>query len=277
MRGIRLGAVSYLNARPLVFGLDRSPQFELRFDVPAECARLLHEGDIDVGLIPSIAYTGDDSLRIVPDLAIASRGPVRSVVLYLGRSIGDVRSIVMDTGSRTSVALVRVLCERLFKIRPAIDTGGPDLAAMLARADAALVIGDNALLWDPEAVRRKPDAIEEPARTVETIDLGETWTQMTGLPFVWAFWAGREHALGVADVRALQAARDQGVTQPEQIARDYFRDSLSHQALGARYLRENIKYYLGQDERAGLDLFYRYAAEAGLAPQPGALRFYRSS
>src|SRR5580700_6021056 len=98
MRRIRLGAVGYLNARPLVFGLDRSPRFDLRYDVPSECARLLHAGDIDVGLIPSIAYVRDDILRIVPDLAIASRGPVRSVALYTRRPIGDVRSIVMDSG-----------------------------------------------------------------------------------------------------------------------------------------------------------------------------------
>src|ERR1700681_2319182 len=116
MMPVRLGAVGYLNARPLVFGLDRSPRFDLRYDVPSECARLLHAGDIDVGLIPSIEYLRDDDFRIVPDLAIASRGPVRSVTLYVKRQISDVRSIVVDTGSRTSVALVRVLCERMFKI-----------------------------------------------------------------------------------------------------------------------------------------------------------------
>jgi chorismate dehydratase len=268
MRPIRLGAVGYLNARPLVFGLDRSSRFVLRYDVPSECARLLQAGDIDVGLIPSIEYVRDDSLRIVPDLAIASRGPVRSVALYIKQRMSDVRSIVMDTGSRTSVALVRVLCERVFKIRPAIDTGGPNLPTMLARADAALVIGDNALL-DQSSV----DSLQAP---IEKIDLGDTWTKMTGLPFVWAFWAGRQNVLGAADVQALHAARDAGGRQPEAIAREYFRDAPQHQALGAEYLRDNIRYYLGQDELAGLELFYRYAAEAGLAPQAGALRFYES-
>ena|SRR5579872_650729 len=148
MRRIHLGAVGFLNARPLVFRLDRSPRFTLRYDVPSECARLLQAGDIDVGLIPSIEYLRDDAVRIVPDVAIASRGPVRSVVLYVKGRIGNVRTIVADAGSRTSVALVRVLCERLFKIRPAIDIGGPDLAAMLARADAALLIGDKTLFDD---------------------------------------------------------------------------------------------------------------------------------
>jgi chorismate dehydratase len=266
MRRIRLGAVSYLNARPLVFGLERSPRFDIRYDVPSECARLLEAGRVDVGLIPSIEYLRVDGLRIVPDVAIASRGPVRSVTLYLRRPLADVRSIVMDTGSRTSAALVRVLCLRLFRIRPEIEDGPPDLEVMLGRADAALVIGDKALL-DESSLARLPGSTEK-------IDLGEAWTKMTGLPFVWAFWAGREGALESDDVRALHRARNEGVARPEAIARDYFRGAPAHQAIAARYLRDNIKYYLGDDERAGLEAFYRYGLEAGLAERSTPPRFY---
>ena len=264
MMPVRLGAVEYLNARPLVFGLDRSPRFDLRFDLPSECARLLHAGEIDLGLIPSIEYVRDASYRIAPDLAIASRGPVASVALFTTRPMSDVRSVVMDTSSRTSVALVRVLCARLFKIEPAIEAHPPDLNAMLARADAALIIGDKALLWG-EADER---------RDIQKIDLGDAWTSMTGLPFVWAFWAGRAGVLSADDVRALQAARDTGVNQRDAIAREYFHELPQHRDLGARYLRDNIKYDLGGDERAGLEQFYRYAAEIGLAPAPEGLRFY---
>src|ERR1051325_10667348 len=145
---IRLGAVGYLNARPRVHGLDRSPQFALRYDVPSECARLLHEGAIDVGLIPSIEYLRGGPYRIVPDLAIASRGPVASVAIYTTRPMRDVRSIALDTSSRTSVALVSVLCARLFNIQPALERRGPDLEDMLEHCDAALIIGDNALLLE---------------------------------------------------------------------------------------------------------------------------------
>jgi chorismate dehydratase len=113
---VRLGAVGYLNARPLVFGLDRSSRFALRFDVPSRCASLLHDGGIDLGLIPSIEYlrgpaggSGANDYRIVPGPAIVSRGAVASVMLYSKKPIGDVRSIAMDTSSRTSVALTRVL------------------------------------------------------------------------------------------------------------------------------------------------------------------------
>lgn len=265
MPRVRLGAVGYLNARPLVFGLDRSPRFALRFDLPSHCAALLHEGAIDVGMIPSIEYlrgSGPDPAlyRIVPDLAISSRGPVASVALYTTRPIVDVRSIAMDTSSRTSVALATVLCVRRFRIQPSIEMCGPDLRTMLARCDAALIIGDHALL------------VDEPA-AVEKIDLGEVWTAMTGLPFVYAFWAGRAGALTGADVVELQRARDAGVARPDDIAREYF-ENPEHQAVGARYLRDNIKYYLGEEERAGLELFYRYAAEAGLVSSAGELRFY---
>src|SRR2546430_4498307 len=118
---------------------------------------------------PSIEYLRGDSYRIVPDVAIASRGPVASVALFTTRPLPDVRSIVMDTSSRTSVALVRVLWPRLSKIDPAIEAQAPDLNAMLDRADAALIIGDKALVWDPETVRRKPDSM------IQKIDLGEAW------------------------------------------------------------------------------------------------------
>ena len=279
MTPVRLGAVGYLNARPLVFGLDQSPRFTLRYDVPSECARLLHAGDIDLGLVPSIEYLQDDSYRIVPDLAITSCGPVTSVALYTRRPMDEVRSIVMDTSSRTSVALVRVLCARLFKIQPVIEAQQPDLDSMLERGDAALVIGDNALLWDHRHVRSRAavahaDVMGRDAGPIEKIDLGSAWTAMTGLPFVWAFWTGRAGALAPADVAALEAARDAGVAHSDDVARDYFRDAPQHHDVGVRYLRENIKYYLGDRERAALELFYRYAVESGVKPAGRPLRFY---
>ena len=106
------------------------------------------------------------------------------------------------------------------------------------------------------------------------IDLGEAWSTLTGLPFVYAFWAGRPDALGTDEVVALQRARDVGVTQSDAIARRYFPDSVARQAAGAAYLRDNIKYYLGDEERAGLETFYRYAAEAGVVDKALAPLFY---
>jgi chorismate dehydratase len=263
MTRVRLGSVGYLNVRPCVAGLDRHSRFDLRFDLPSRCAALLHEGAIEAGLIPSIEYLrapGREGYRIVPEVAIASLGPVASVALFTKRPVSDVRSIALDTSSRTSVALTRLLCVRVFRIDPVLEASGPDLTAMLDRCDAALLIGDAALL-------------SEGRQDVEKIDLGETWTQLTGLPFVYAFWAGRPGALSADDVRVLQEARDAGAGQPERIAREYFSDP-ALQAIGSRYLRDNIRYDLGDTELAGLLTFYRYAAELGLVPDAGELRFY---
>jgi len=264
---IRLGAVGYLNARPLVYQLDRSPNFSLRFDIPSKCADLLHAGDIDVGLIPSIEYLRGEPMAIVPGIAIASRGAVTSVMLYTKKPIDEVRSIAMDTSSRTSVALVHVLCAKLFKIAPAFEPLGPNLEAMLASHDAALMIGDPAL-FQPLLASHEPRATSH-----EVIDLGEAWFKLTGLPFVYAFWAGRPDVLMPAHVKELQATRDRGLANADDVARQYLKDAPERQAMGARYLRENIKYYLGDDEKAGLELFYRYAFEIGVAPQ-GTVRFY---
>jgi chorismate dehydratase len=97
---------------------------------------------------------------------------------------------------------------------------------------------------------------------------------LTGLPFVYAFWAGRADALEPGDVMTLQQARDAGVAASGEVARQYLREAPELQAVGVRYLRDNIKYYLGDEERAGLELFYRYASEIGVAPASGGLRFY---
>jgi len=290
MTAVRIGAVGYLNARPLVYGLDALPQFALRYDVPSECARLLHEGAIDVGLIPSIEYLRGGPYRIVPDLAIASRGPVASVAIYTTRPMRDVRSIALDTSSRTSVALVSVLCARLFNIQPALERRGPDLEDMLEHCDAALIIGDNALLLEhrksevrstksevrstKSEVRSTKPEVQSLKSDIEKVDLGEAWQTLTGLPFVYAFWAGRSDALTSNDVEALQRARDAGVMEIDAIAREYFPDSAARQAVGAAYLRDNIKYYLGDEERAGLDTFYRYALEVDVVDRVAVPSFY---
>ncbi len=278
---VRLGAVEYLNARPLVWGLDASDSFGVRFDLPSRCASLLHEGAIDLGLVPAIEYlrgpaSSHGAARrpywIVPDVAIASRGPVASVALYTTRAPGDIRSIALDTSSRSSVALARVLSRRYFRIEPAFEAHAPRLDAMLSRCDAAVIIGDEALFLEGglHTVGRRQV-------TVEKIDLGEAWTAMTGLPFVYAFWAGPERAVTPVGVRALQRVRDAGVEVPDAVARRYFGAATDRTAAGARYLRENIKYTLGADERAGLELFFRYASEVGAVDAVQPLRFFEAS
>lgn len=260
---IRLGAVTYLNARPLVFGLNARPdRFRLRFDVPSQCSALLHEHAIDVGLIPSIEYLQRPDYHIVPDVAVASQHAVASVALFTPRPVSEVRTIATDTSSRTSIMLLRVLCARRFQIAPRLEAMPPDLPMMLERCDAAVVIGDPALFVDHAAL------------DVKKIDFGDEWRAMTGLPFVYAFWAGWAGALGAEDVARLREAKEAGASHVEEVARAYFGRDEDKVAIGTRYLRENVSFDLGEPEREGLQCFYRYAAELGFVPSSGKLRFY---
>ena len=309
-RVTRLGAVSYLNARPLVYGLETGTPVTLtqrrrdaeqsepeaagnsitqrrkgakqgepensgtqeprnlgtdvsvRFDVPSVCARLLDEGAIDLGLVPSITYLDRPGDRIVPGVAICSDGPVASVALYARRPIRDIRTVALDTSSRTSVALTRILCARQFKIEPVYVPHAPDLAAMLMVSDAALLIGDPALCADYRPLG------------AEKIDLGETWTNWTGLPFVWAFWAGPADAADTGVVMRLQDARTAGVAHSDDVADTWAAGDTSRQSIARRYLRENIRYGLDARALEGLRAYFREAVALGIAPRDRALQFF---
>lgn len=260
-RPIRLGAVDYLNARPLVYGLElRSDLFTLRFDAPSKCAALLHEGSIDVGMIPTIEYLRGAPYLVVPHVAIVSDGPVASVALFSHVPAGAIRTIAADTSSRTSNALLRIVCHEVWGIEPAFEPMKPDVPLMLRRADAALVIGDPCLFFDHAAAG------------VTKIDLGDTWTRLTGLPFVWAFWAGRPGVVSREAVAALVHARDAGVRASDAVADAYC--GPAHAALGRAYLRENISYTLGERELAGLHRYYELAAKHGVVDSASPLALF---
>ena len=262
-RFIRIGAVGYLNARPLTWALDRSPErWHVRYDLPAVCAALLHSGETDLGLIPSIEYLQSPDYRFVPGVGIGSRGPVASVALYTRVPVEEVRSIALDTSSRTSVTLIRVLCHHHFRISPRFVSHGPDLAAMTREHDAGLLIGDPAF------------DVDHVSLGLTKIDLGEEWTAMTGLPFIYAAWTGRAGVASGADVRALQEAQAEGVASRLAIAEEYGRGDAARASRAAVYLRDNVKYGLGPDEAAGLQTFLDYAAELGLAPRRRTLEFF---
>jgi chorismate dehydratase len=257
-RPVRLGVVSYLNAEPLVFGLERDPGFVLVRDLPARVATMLSAGEVDLGMIPSAAYA-DAEYAIVPGVAIASRGPVRSVRVYHRGALADVRRVALDSSSRTSVVLARVLLRELLGRDPVYVAAPPDLDAMLADADAALMIGDPAL-YQPAGV--------------PSLDLGEEWTRRTGLPFVYAFWAGPAGAVDPPAVARLQEALRQGLDALPAIAVSYNGQGAGHGALNESYLRANIHYGFGAPEQEGLCLFYRRAHALGLLPKVPELRFH---
>jgi chorismate dehydratase len=250
----RLGAVHYLNVRPLVYGLGTDQAFALRFDAPSSCAVLLREGEIDLGMIPSIEYARGENYRIVPGLSISSFGDVASVALFSKVPVERVRTIAADTSSRTSAALLRILCARRFGIDPEFRPMAPSAAEMLTACDAALIIGDPALFLDCHAMG------------VQKIDLGAEWLTMTGLPFVWAMWVGPQGAIDSRVTRRLQRARDEGVAHTDEIAAEYSRGDTARVAIGQRYLRDNMRYGLDEPEQAAIAAYYREAAALGLAP-----------
>jgi len=258
----RLGAVDYLNARPPVYGLElRSDIFSLRFDVPSKCAALLHEGSIDVGMIPSIEFhRGSSQYQIVGGMGIVSEGQVASVALFSARPVDELRTIAVDTSSRTSTGLLRVLCRERFGIAPEFVPMPPDFVPMLEQCDGALVIGDPALYLDHRAAG------------LNKIDLGDEWTAMTGLPFVWAFWAGRPGVLSETALRALRTARDAGVAASDGIADAYCGPERAE--LCRAYLRDNIKYLLDDRAAAGLRRYYELAARHGVIESPRPMAFY---
>jgi len=258
----RLGAVDYLNARPLVFGLEtKNELFALRFDVPSKCAALLHDGSIDVGMIPSIEYLrGPSPYRIVPGMGIISDGPVASVAIFSSRPIEQVRSIALDTSSRASAGLVRVLSREAFGIEPAFVPMAPGIDEMLRKCDAALLIGDPALYLDHAALG------------IVKIDLGEEWTRFAGLPFVWAFWAGRGGVLTPTQIAALTDARDTGVAASDTVADDYCGPARA--ALGRAYLRDNIQYTLDGRAIAGLKRYYWLAHKYRLVDAVRDVQFF---
>ena len=260
---LRIGAVGYLNARPLTWALDRSPErWQVRYDLPSVCARLLQDGEVDLGLVPSIEYLHAIDYRFVPGVGVTSRGAIASVALYSTRPLDQVRHIALDTSSRTSVALIQVLCRHHFRIQPRFVPHGPDLAVMTRDFDAGLLIGDPAFEADHAALG------------LQKFDLGLEWTKMTGLPFVYAAWTGRPGAASAGDVRALQDAQAAGLGAIDLIAAEYANGDPAKTAKAAAYLRDNVKYGLGADEAAGLQMFLDHAADLGLAPARRRLEFF---
>ena len=275
----RLGLVSYLNSRPLGYGLLHGRQrdrFEIVQGIPSELADALGGGTLDLALIPSVEYArarpAGAEAAIVPGIAIGSSGPAESVLLFSRTPLERVRSVALDIGSRTSAALLRLLLRR--RLRPGLPDPSfhpaePDLAAMLDRCDAALVIGDRALFAAGEPAPRGSE------HTV--VDLGTEWAALTGLPFVFAFWAGPPREDSADIVAALQDSLEEGLARIPEIAREASQGDAGREALVHGYLTRAIRYRLGRDEIRGLTAFYTMLAEEGLVDAPPALSFHRTA
>jgi chorismate dehydratase len=258
---IRVGAVNYLNTKPLIHEFERlAPQARLVLDLPSRLADQLAAGSLDVALIPSIECLQGGDYEIVSDACIACRGPVLSVKLFFRCPPAEVRGVALDEGSRTSVALVRVLLEERYGIRPeAVKLPiGHSLAD--TTADAVLLIGDRAI----------HSPLDE---FVEVWDLGHEWCGESEHSFVFAMWAARRDV----DLRgvevALGLARDAGLVNLGEIAR---REAPTLGLTGPEclsYLKDNLYFFLGPRERQGLARYAELAAKLGIIPEGANLDF----
>ncbi len=272
MQRLRVSAISFLNTAPLMWDFDYGllrRDYRVDYTLPSECAELLRLGTADIGIIPAATYATIPNLVIIPDIAIAARGPVRSIFLISKVSVERIKTVATDTSSRTSVALLRVLFARHWKTEPEFVAHEPKLKLMLKRCDAALLIGDPALMAE------KAD--------YQVFDLAEEWQRLTGLPFVFAFWAVRKAALDSESsaekiVRNFQLSRDHGL-EPQNVAtlaREWInRIPLTEQQITS-YLTEAIHYRLDSECLRGLTLFFNYAAECGALPEAPTMEFISS-
>ena len=271
MSRLRISAISFLNTAPLMWDFEHSDaarDFEIEYTVPSRCAAALAANEADIGIIPAITYAEIPGLVILPNIAIAARDYVRSILLISKTPVEQIETVATDISSRTSVALAQVLFAKFLGSQRQFTPHPPDLDAMLAGHDAALLIGDSAL---QVSLHQSPYFL---------YDLAHEWRIRTGKPFVFAFWAVRLDALsrqpkGMNLARIFQDSRDHG-TQPDSL------NALAHEwAPRLRltkgevrtYLTENIDYRLNRENHAGLQLFFRYAYELGLISQIPDLRF----
>ena len=275
-----ISVVKYLNAVPLAWGILEGPQkqsFEPILSTPAECADQLSKGTVDVGLIPSIEFQRIKGCRIVPGPAVASLYQVRSVILVSVVPLWKVRTVACDSGSRTSVALTRIIFDEFYHIRPDFRPADPNLAQMLSQNDAALLIGDNALRFMEENDRpnlesQKP-LLRLGAEPLEVFDLAERWRFLTGLPFVFAFWAVRDGYNDPTVVDKLKASRDFGVANIPVIAEKYAESLQIKKEFIRDYLEKNVHYYMDQTGLESLRMFYEKAARVGAIKSVRGLQF----
>jgi len=273
MGALRVSAISYLNTAPLMWDFEHTPppeiqqNFTIEYTVPALCAEALRAGEADIGIIPVITAARMEGLVVLPEVAIASRGPVRSILLASRKPIEEIRTVGVDTSSRSSVGLLRILLEKYYGGARQLTPMAPSLETMLDACDAGLLIGDAALTVATNGLR--------------TYDLGALWLEKTGLPFVYAVWAARKAALAERSQplplsTIFRRSRDRGLEAASlaAIAREWAPRLALDEAGIVRYLRENIHYTLDAECRAGMARYFELAAECGVIDRAPELEFW---
>ncbi len=263
MPKLRVGIVNFLNSKPLAWGFLKGHHADLfapTYHPPALVARLLGQGNLEVGLIPSIEVQRIPGLKVLPDLCVSATNEVRSVLLVSAVPADQIRRIALDQNSRTSVALLRILMQERFHLEPEYLTERADVPRMLEDADAALVIGDPALKVDRERY--------------QVFDLAAEWKAMTGLPFVFAVWAVRPEVEFPDLPFYFKSSLRYGMSSLDTVVREAAAELNLDTAEVRSYLTENLAFFLRQEEIAGLEEFYRRAHEYGLILEPKPIEFW---
>jgi chorismate dehydratase len=283
---LRVAAIDFLNPAPLMWDFEHPPRnaaladrYDIHYTLPSRCADDLLHGRADLGLIPIASLTA--ALAIVPGCTIASLDSVRSIQLIVKQrdraadakdTLASVRTIAADTASRSSLAYAQILFRKFIGTDPEFLPAPADPIAMLAHADAALLIGDPALLALEDRGR-----IEQAAGPCLWIDMAHEWRTRTSLPWVAAVWAVRPEALTTVTAAQLtsdlQQSRDNGLAHIESLVDEWAPRIAIPPATIRHYLTCNIHYTLSPDCIATIELFRRYAAEADILPPLPALRF----
>jgi chorismate dehydratase len=259
---LRVGIVNFLNSKPLAWGFLKGHHADLfapSYHPPAQVARMLGQGNLDIGLIPSIEVQRIPGLRVLHDLCIASRQEVRSVLLVSRVPVAEIRKVALDHNSRTSAALLRVLLRERYKLDPEYVHERPDVERMLAECDAALLIGDPALKVDRERY--------------QVLDLAAEWNELTGLPFVFAVWAVRPE-VDLPDLSFyFKSSLRYGLSSLDTLVRESAAELDLDSSEVRSYLTESLSFFLRREEIQGLEEFYRRAHEHGLILEPKPLEF----
>jgi chorismate dehydratase len=237
----------------------------------------LKEGKVDIGLVPSIEFQKIKGTKIIPGPAIACRHRVRSVLLVSTVPLWKVKTVSYDKTSRSSVALARIVFHDFVGRSPDFSPAEPDLVAMLAASDAAVIIGDAALKFMqdhelPNAEKQKA-LLKYGPEPLEVFDLVERWKFLTGVPFVFAFWAAREGLQDQGVVEALKASREIGVQNIPVIAKRYAEELSLKEEFLREYLEQNVHYYMDEACLEGLRLFYEKSARLGIIKTARPLEF----
>jgi len=269
---IRIAAIRFLNPAPLMWDFEHGPEAErlaqrYRIDwmLPSECADRLATGAADIGLVPIAALATTPGLRILPGCTIASKDHVRSLLLVrrAAQPLDAIRTVAADTASRTTIAYSRILFRMWKNSSAEFLPMAADLDSMLARADAAIIIGDPALF----ALEEKANRFERTGEDLVYHDLAHEWHALTGLPFVSAVWcAAPGSALDETVAMDFIRSRDRGIANIEALAREWSGKLPLPESTIRRYLSENIHYTLDDECVAGMEGFFRAAAEAGVLP-----------